>query len=289
MNNVRRSEFDSEGEDVKFFLDCRCHDSEWGDRLTLSSGIQPAWGEFVEDAMIPRPPWNSATFERNLVGGDLMRQNFDPGRSVAVVSVNSEILSPLKSYLEMLKLTDLDRSVDHCAVEAYARTAFESLCRRFQFFGTPIFHGLARYLPGLPTVTRNPRTGKFLGLHLDSWERKPVERRSESMNRLSINVGNSVRWFLFVDRTLLGMEKALRRIGFSKRSGCLSDIGPSFMRQMVDYPVKRVKVGPGEAYLAPTDNIIHDGSSESTDGVGMHLTIRGRFKLVEDAWRYDVS
>jgi hypothetical protein len=33
------------------------------------------------------------------------------------------------------------------------------------------------------------------------------------------------------------------------------------MRQFPTYPVLRLRVKPGEAYIAPTDNLIHDGSS----------------------------
>ena len=33
------------------------------------------------------------------------------------------------------------------------------------------------------------------------------------------------------------------------------------MRAFPDYPVVRLTIRPGEAYIAPTENLIHDGST----------------------------
>ena len=49
----------------------------------------------------------------------------------------------------------------------------------------------------------------------------------------------------------------------------------TFFKEFSSYPVIRIKLNPGEAYIAPTDNIIHDGSSLGQLRHDMNLTIRG--------------
>ena len=37
-------------------------------------------------------------------------------------------------------------------------------------------------------------------------------------------------------------------------------IGREFMERFPDVPVVRCRIGPGDAYIAPTENLVHDGS-----------------------------
>ena len=50
-----------------------------------------------------------------------------------------------------------------------------------------------------------------------------------------------------------------------------------FMTLYPQYPVIRVQVRPGEAYLAPTDNLVHDGSSVDMTEEDRNLTFLGEF------------
>ena len=52
----------------------------------------------------------------------------------------------------------------------------------------------------------------------------------------------------------------------------------NFMRCFPDYPVIRLRIAPNEAYIAPTENIIHDGSTLGKMYFDICLTIRGKFK-----------
>jgi hypothetical protein len=61
------------------------------------------------------------------------------------------------------------------------------------------------------------------------------------------------------------------------RTGHSTQIIGAFLAQNPDYPVTRVRVDPGEAYIAPTENIIHDGSSLGQRFSDVHVTIRGYF------------
>ena len=39
-------------------------------------------------------------------------------------------------------------------------------------------------------------------------------------------------------------------------------LGRKFLRVFDDYPITRIRVKPGDAYIAPTENIVHDGCTE---------------------------
>jgi hypothetical protein len=56
-------------------------------------------------------------------------------------------------------------------------------------------------------------------------------------------------------------------------------VGPAFMSRFPGYPIVRVRIGPGEAYIAPTDNVIHDASTIGSEGLSITLTLRGWFTV----------
>jgi hypothetical protein len=54
-------------------------------------------------------------------------------------------------------------------------------------------------------------------------------------------------------------------------------IGQRFMRSWPGYPVIRLRIDPGEAYILPTDNLVHDASTEGNVYPDITLTYLGRF------------
>lgn len=50
----------------------------------------------------------------------------------------------------------------------------------------------------------------------------------------------------------------------------------AFLRKYPEYPVMRLAVMPGEAYIAPTENMIHDGTTECMTVADLQVTVRGR-------------
>jgi hypothetical protein len=50
----------------------------------------------------------------------------------------------------------------------------------------------------------------------------------------------------------------------------------AFLHKFPEYPVVRLAVLPGEAYIAPTENMIHDGTTEGMRVLDQQVTVRGR-------------
>jgi hypothetical protein len=100
-----------------------------------------------------------------------------------------------------------------------------------------------------------------VGLHVDSWFDTPLSLREHSQNRICVNAGRSPRHFLFINLGLARMNAILNGTDLSQMAYYGSDLGHEFMAAFPGYPVVRLTIQPGEAYIAPTENIIHDGST----------------------------
>lgn len=134
---------------------------------------------------------------------------------------------------------------------------------------------IGRDEPGRITMTKAVDANARIGLHLDHWDRQPLDRLESCTNRISINLGPADRYFVFVNRTARGMLTMLQQDGTDSVRD-VDVIGKAFMAAFPDYPVIRIRLRPGEAYIAPTENILHDGSSTEVRTVNRYLSIRGR-------------
>jgi hypothetical protein len=139
------------------------------------------------------------------------------------------------------------------AIKTEMRRTFVWSAARFSLIG------LAHGAPNQLTTTVNPANGHRLGLHLDSWDMLPLPVRGGSRYRVSVNVGTSDRYFLFVPMT------AIEALQISAQSSATMQNATTIFRTALriqpQTQVFRLRVPPGWAYVAPTDNLPHDGST----------------------------
>jgi hypothetical protein len=93
-------------------------------------------------------------------------------------------------------------------------------------------------------------------------------------NRISINIGREDRYFLFINLSIQDLIELLE----PDPSRTADELVLQFFASYPDYPVVRIRLRPGEAYIAPTENIIHDGMGSKTSP-DMHLTICGHINF----------
>ncbi|MFE4514251.1 hypothetical protein ACFRMQ_08670 [Kitasatospora sp. NPDC056783] len=109
------------------------------------------------------------------------------------------------------------------------------------------------------TVTVNPANGKRLGIHLDNWDRLPYPHRRSSRRRLCFNAGPGSRYLLIGDTDASAI---CRRLG---RDDPTHYPHTDDIRAYVHtgHPLRclRLRLDPGEGYLAPTELLPHDGST----------------------------
>jgi hypothetical protein len=109
------------------------------------------------------------------------------------------------------------------------------------------------------------------GLHVDSWDHKPWWDRSSGSNRISINIGRFTRHLVFCTLPVVDISHSLEAQRREFPTGLMQD----FFRRRPDTRVYRMRIEPGEGYIAPTENIIHDGSTLLVNGEDAQIVIRG--------------
>lgn len=133
--------------------------------------------------------------------------------------------------------------------------------------------------PGL-VVTSSDDNGTYVGLHMDSWFSASLENRDSGLpSRMCINLGPEDRYFLFMNLPLRALQQ---RVG-SNIEDPIKFPG-LYMNAFPDYPVFRLTIHPGEAYIAPTEILIHDATSLGKKYADATLVVMGNFdqKVLEN-------
>lgn len=141
--------------------------------------------------------------------------------------------------------------------------------------------------PGQATVAVD-RSKQTIGLHIDFSVESHTLSIKNTVNRLTVNVGSESRYFLFVNLTI---DKLIDRIKVYEdrdfRAGYesldLPGIVDKFFQLYPDYPIIRLRQDPYEGYIAPTDSIIHDGSTVDMKTHDITLNFLGHFATSVDS------
>lgn len=258
-------------------------------RIELSAGLAEVGGRtlggriYCTPAYVPAPPWRDPTADEGRLlrsGASTWSPAIPPtGRTVSVFPLPRALLDGLRE-LGVTRLESRSDAVEfekRADVTALLARLSEALRSRHSGPDSPRDLGLMADAGGLVTTTFNHVVGRQLGLHLDSWDRLPLEWRGTARNRIAVNLGASDRHFVFINLTLQQIAARLK-----ERRAESSDVWggttcAKFLASHFSYPVVRLRVLPGEAYIAPTENLIHDGSTADSayPDVGYHVL--GRF------------
>ncbi|MEC3953926.1 hypothetical protein VMT65_12895 [Nocardia sp. CDC153] len=262
-------------------------DSRSGTRVRLSSGTEPAAATphaatYADGAVVPRGPWRPPSCHEHGILYGTPKPGVLSGDWIAIVAVPDSVLdgfAPLRADAAAGNERALDASINGPAgrlafVEAirWATTRTDPTRPGVE---SPMVYGI---LPtGAATMTTGSH-GRRVGLHVDSWYNAPLKDRAAAPNRLSINLGDHDRYLLCVNTPLPVMAEALREHGITAGATHPSyGLGMRFLAEFPHYPVTRITVHPGEAYLAPTENMLHDGYAEPHGQIDLQFSCRGRF------------
>ena len=215
-------------------------------RLSWAAGTIPARevfppeARFRADAYVPNGPWH------NISSADLSPSA--GGSHVVVARFREDVASEANRLIDSGGLTQ--------ALELLAA----EVNRQFDSRGRVVCDGLEVSKPGLKTVTADLDRFALIGLHFDEWDRLPVAQRAGSRLRLGINLGPGYRYFAFLPIAAARIA-ALSEAAHDKPAS-VEALGKAFLKSYPGFPVLRVRIEPNEMYLAPTENILHDASTE---------------------------
>jgi hypothetical protein len=260
------------------------------DRMEFSAGSTSACADCYEpESVVPRAPWRAASSEElemmfSRDGGE------DAGRSIRVLRFPSCLLEAFHGVAaHQGGLTSENaRSITSGGEARAILTDFNRFASSIprlngQIDADQIRGGFSIKEPGMKTVSINPQGGRFVGLHVDNWFRSPLGCRAQSPVRICANFGSCDRFFLFVNVAVDDIYSAETgdgsRLEWRSQVANLKSattLGRKFLRVFDDYPITRIRVKPGEAYIGPTENIIHDGSTERANNLDVSCHINAQ-------------
>lgn len=254
-------------------------------RVQISPGTEQAAQNLHESvyesgARVPTPGWRLLDDEE-LASLDTREGSWDQSSTIALVRPDGEIR---RRILRLQHHYDEPAALAEYQVQEHVRILADIVHELCEFPNPIIYHGITSNDPNCATLTLNPLNGLRTGIHFDDWDGPVTSERTRSKNRISLNLGPCARYSMFIAFTLEELGHCLREAGVKEVEGARTSnaIGRAFMTRFPDTPVIRVKVLPGEGYIAPTENVLHDGSNEGILCRNRHVTFRGNFRLRPD-------
>ncbi|MEU3092477.1 hypothetical protein ACWCQ0_38705 [Streptomyces massasporeus] len=113
------------------------------------------------------------------------------------------------------------------------------------------------------TTTEDSAIRRRIGLHVDNFDRLPYPRRHHGRRRLCLNLGPGPRYLLIGDHDIQQICRTLH--ADSDRHYPHTE---HVRRYVADgHPLRclRIRLEPGDGYIAPTEFLAHDGSTAGID------------------------
>ena len=249
-------------------------------RLEVSTGTVPAASSpwpgcaYAAEAYVPREPWSPVGAR---LSESLLEEPCRLNRCVVVGRIPARNLAGLRSKARAMWADDGASAATGEATEML----LASLPRMVRCESLVGEQGPALLADVAPTMTICPQTRLRVGLHIDDHDRQRIHKRDTAPGRLSINLGSGLRYFLYLPFDLEALVDACevdqpgRDARLERRTA--DAISAEFLASYPRAPVLRIPLNPGEYYLAPTENLIHDGAAPPGMGRSFTFTVRGYF------------
>ncbi len=250
------------------------------DRVTLSAGSARASAgvdqgvvPYGDGAFVPIAPWRKASAQElaHLEAPARARDEDDDVLVLDVAALVAAVRGTLGDATSDCDLRVASSSPAFAAALGDSVAAIAEYCRDSSGLA---YVGAAVAQPGLRTVTIDGgrRPLERTGLHVDSWDGGAAGARARSRRRLCVNAGREPRYLLFVPRRVSSLAAEAARVGAP-----VNAIASELLSSRPDLPIVRVRVDPGEAYVASTEDLIHDGSTEGAREPDLALHFIGHF------------
>ncbi|MFI5534127.1 hypothetical protein ACIA8O_36880 [Kitasatospora sp. NPDC051853] len=110
------------------------------------------------------------------------------------------------------------------------------------------------------TTTPNYQDGRRIGLHIDNWDKLDHHAKHTGRRRLCINLGPGTRYLLLGDTDIQTICRTIHHDPASRYPH--TDDLRAYIAGGHQFSVYRLRLEPGEGYVAPTELLPHDGSTE---------------------------
>jgi hypothetical protein len=198
----------------------------------------------------------------------------------------TKLPQPLINQLLSLGITELkskESVLEYYKTQEYTKSF--TLLSRYITNYSAFSHEISYYNyfvdhPNLDVVTINYNKER-IGLHIDNRDQLSVYDAQKGTGIFLINLSNEDRYFLFINQSASNIihwieEKENRKI---PQEYTVEYINKDFSDSFPNYSVVKLKIKPFEAYIAPAENIIHDGCTEGAISPSLKFAAGGYFIL----------
>lgn len=248
------------------------------DRISVNSGVSKLYFNVSKEnglgaeynGYAPLESWKDASsfeleslFSNSSIKYGFMRLSKIPYYIAEEYFLN---LKRFKNYDSGIKMVLLDKHIKK--IQNYLCENYLSSCIT-KFFGIRIIKKL-----DVPTITYDENANSYIGLHIDCWNNNNYGDSTNYKNRICVNLGTGPRFFYFINLNIKQIKNLIqddRVFSYEK-----NDLSAYFLKNHSNYPVIRIILNPGEYYVAPTEEIIHDANFVEEEDITM--TFLGNFK-----------
>jgi hypothetical protein len=235
------------------------------ENISLSFSTAPAQDSiYAANARVPTANWASGLHCRKYFS-DVDSRQFDAAVDVAIIDAPGELTRLLNASGNYSQPYPNTRSME--PLERWLR----DYSSRSEF----IIHKIREVAPNLITTTTD-ENGSYLGLHLDNWDRLPLSDRRAARNRMCLNLGPGPRFLLVVPVSIANLVSRFPHNNLLQHRSAVDLV----FSDCPEVPVVRLRVEPGQAYIAATENVLHDASSFEITQPCKILTVRGHFDQI---------
>ncbi|WP_035841942.1 hypothetical protein [Kitasatospora azatica] len=110
------------------------------------------------------------------------------------------------------------------------------------------------------TTTENYTDGRRIGLHVDNWDKLSYTTKHQGRRRLCVNLGPGTRYLLVGATDIQSICRAMHQ-NPEQRYPHTDDLR-AYVAARQPLLIYRLRLAPGEGYLAPTELLPHDGSTQ---------------------------
>lgn len=246
------------------------------DILSISSGTRLVESDkYHASSYLPGPFRELNTTELEVLMGEESELADGLKKAIAVFEAPNSLLSIIRNS-DVCEFESVEQFYGHLRNHPKLMGKIEMELQEFvhplQITENKRFLGFAISEPLISTGF-NVESGKFFGLHFDN-SGYPCFANLDRPNRILVNCGKSSRHLYYMN---LDISQLMTRYGTDFKSE--RELSTTFFEQHPKYPVIRIRLDPGQGYLAPTDNIIHDGNSSSVEQKDIFFSILGDFDV----------
>lgn len=253
-------------------------DKQKSKQLRINSGTQRAnLATFTEVSFVPKQDWKPLSISEAEKVFNFEEVRTDAER-ISIWRIPDEITRHFEGFRDSItKYNDellLDNLWTHAEYQRGRNKLFKTLYTAGVGESLKILGHYSR-LPGLIASSING-DGKFVGLHMDSWVNASVSQRTSGFpSRFCVNLGPETR-------LLNVLNLSIRQICSYAQGNVTeepNDLVVEFLHDNPNYPLIQIAIEPGEAYIAPTEIMIHDATTLGKQFVDASMTLLGNFTV----------